>query len=124
MSRAFNPKRLSTPVIVRALIASLLSVSGVLPATRAQERIGPPEQRKLGSVVTHVQPASCNMIQNGDFSAGLNVVPSNSSIPPSTVANLLAIAHPWIVLYVHVAGVHFDSFNTLTLIEHQVVESH
>jgi hypothetical protein len=64
------------------------------------------------------------MIQNGDFSAGLNVVPSNSSIPPSTVANLLAIAHPWIVLYVHVAGVHFDSFNTLTLIEHQVVESH
>lgn len=74
MSR-FNPKRSSFGMFLA--LASLLLVLAVLPATRAMRE----------ALFAPVPQASSCLIQNGDFSSGINIVSGNNSMPNSSVAN-------------------------------------
>jgi hypothetical protein len=83
MSRPLNTQRVSSLRLFLALLASLLLALGVLPTTRAQRRLDPVGPR---STLAIEQAVACNLFQNGDLSAGINVV-GGGSFPPSTVAN-------------------------------------
>lgn len=85
MSRSLKTKRVSLLATSLGLLALLLSALGVLPATTAQ-RPATEAQRKVGPSVPLPPAASCNLLQNGDFSNGINVV-GNGNFPPSTVPN-------------------------------------
>jgi hypothetical protein len=87
MSRSLITKRTSLAGISLALLASLLLASGILPLTMAQRQATEVE-RNVGTAVSLPQPTSCNLIQNGDFSAGINYNSGASgSMPPSSVSN-------------------------------------
>src|SRR6185312_11259819 len=86
----YYSKRISSLAISLTLLASLLPALGIFPSSHAQKRGAQlpiqAQERKVLSPPA-VAPA-CNLIENGDFSAGINVVTNSAgSMPPSSVSN-------------------------------------